>query len=122
MENRTILIIEDDELNMKLTRSILQLNKYSVLEAENAEMGIQLTLKNKPDMILMDIKLPGMDGIEATKLILNNSDLKNTPILAISSFAMESDKDDALAAGIKEYITKPINKKNLLNTVKKYLN
>ena len=121
MNNKTILIIEDDVLNMKLLKSILQLKNFAVLEAENAEVGIQLALKHKPDMILMDIQLPGMNGVEATKLILNNEELEDTPIIAVSSLAMESDKDCALSVGVKDYITKPINKKNLIDTIQKYL-
>ena len=121
MNNKTILIIEDDVLNMKLLKSILQLKNFAVLEAENAEVGIQLALKHKPDMILMDIQLPGMNGVEATKLILNNKELEDTPIIAVSSLAMESDKDYALFFGVKDYITKPINKKNLIDTIQKYL-
>jgi two-component system cell cycle response regulator DivK len=122
MEIKTILVIEDDELNMKLFRSLLQLKNYAVLEAETAETGIQLARNCKPDLILMDIQLPGIDGIEATKLILIDDNLKNTPILAVSSFAMQEDKEKAYISGIKEYITKPIDKKNFLNTIKKYLN
>ena len=121
MNNKTILIIEDDVLNMKLLKSILQLKNFAVLEAENAEVGIQLALKHKPDMILMDIQLPGMNGVEATKLILNNKELEDTPIIAVSSLAMESDKDYALFFGVKDYITKPINKKNIIDTIQKYL-
>ena len=121
MSNKTILIIEDDVLNMKLLRSILQLNNFAVLEAENAEVGIQLAREHKPDMILMDIQLPGIDGVEATKLILNDDELKDTPIIAVSSLAMEGDKDSAFSAGIKEYITKPINKKNLIDAIHEYL-
>lgn len=121
MSNKTILIIEDDVLNMKLLRSILQLKNFAVLEAENAELGIQLAREHKPDMILMDIQLPGIDGVEATKLILNDGELKNTPIIAVSSLAMESDKDYAFSAGVKDYITKPINKKNLIHAIHKYL-
>ena len=121
MNNKTILIVEDDALNMKLLRSILQLKNFAVLEAENAEVGIQLAREHTPDMILMDIQLPGIDGVEATKLILNDGELKNTPIIAVSSLAMQSDKDVALSAGVKEYITKPINKKNLMNAIHKYL-
>ena len=121
MKNKTILIIEDDVLNMKLMGSVLQLKNFAVLEAENAEVGIQLAREHKPDMILMDIQLPGMDGVEATKFILNDSELKKIPIIAVSSFAMESDKDYALTAGVKEYITKPINKKNLIKAIDKYL-
>ena len=122
MEDKTILVIEDDVLNMKLIKKMLQLQNYAVLEAENAEAGIQLARKRKPDLILMDIQLPGMDGIQATKQILNYNDLKNTPIIAVSSFAMQGDKEKAFAAGFKEYITKPIDKKILFNTIRKYLN
>ena len=121
MKNKTILIIEDDVLNMKLLKSILRLKNFAILEAENAEVGIQLARDNKPDLILMDIQLPGMDGVEATKLILNDDKLKNTPIIAISSFAMECDKDYALTAGVKEYVTKPIDKNNLINTIYDYI-
>jgi CheY-like chemotaxis protein len=106
---------------MKLLRCILQLNNFAVLEAENAEVGIQLAREHKPDMILMDIQLPDMDGVEATKLILNDGELKNTPIIAVSSLAMKSDKEYALSAGVKDYITKPINKKDLIDTIHKYL-
>ena len=122
MGNKSILVIEDDVLNMKLLKKLLQLNNYSVLEAQNAEVGIQLASKHRPDLILMDIRLPGMSGIEATKQILNNNDLKNTPIISVSSSAMEEDREKAFTAGIKEYITKPIDKKNLLKTINKYLN
>lgn len=121
MKDKTILVIEDDPLNMKLVRSLLQLKNHTVLEAESAEVGIKMARNRKPDMILMDIQLPGMDGIEATKLLLNDDELKNTPIIAVSSYAMQSDKDRALEAGIKEYITKPIDKKKLLNTIQKFL-
>jgi CheY-like chemotaxis protein len=121
MNNKTILIIEDDVLNMKLLRSILLLKKFAVLEAENAEVGIQLAREHRPDLVLMDLRLPGLDGVEATKVILNDSELKNTPIIAVSSSAMQGDKDYAFAAGAKEYITKPIDKNNLINTIHKCL-
>ena len=122
MEDKTILVIEDDMLNLKLLKVWLQTKSYAVLEAETAEAGIQLARKHKPDLILMDIQLPGMDGIEATKQILNHSDLKNTPIIAVSSHGMKEDKEKALAAGVKEYIIKPIDKKILFNAIKKYFN
>lgn len=122
MEVKTILVIEDDVLNLKLLKIWLQLKGYAVLDAETAEDGIQLARKLKPDLILMDIQLPGMDGIAATKQILNHNDLKNTPIIAVSSNGMKEDREKALAAGVKEYIIKPIDKKNLFNAIKKYLN
>ena len=91
MENKTILIIEDNELNMKLVRSLLQLQKYKIIEAENAEKGIQLAHDHHPDLILMDIQLPGMNGLQATEQISNDETLKNIPILALTSYAMEGD-------------------------------
>ncbi|MGD8991567.1 MAG: response regulator [Desulfobacterales bacterium] len=121
MNNKTILIIEDDELNMKLLKSILQLKNFAVMEAENAEVGIQLAHEHKPDMILLDIQLPGMDGVEATKLILNDDELKDIPVIAVSSLAMKGDKDYAFKAGVKDYIIKPINKKYLMKVINKYL-
>ncbi len=121
MNNKTILIIEDDVLNMKLLKRILQLSNFAVMEAENAEDGIQLAHEHKPDMILMDVQLPGMNGFEATKLIVNDGELKNIPIIAVSSLAMESDKDSAFKAGVKGYITKPIDKKYLINAINKFI-
>lgn len=120
MENKTILIIEDNELNMKLVRSLLQLEKYQVIEAENAEKGIQLARDHHPDLILMDIQLPGMDGLKASELITNDEDLKSIPIVALTSYAMEGDKEKALAAGCVGYISKPINTKSFSKTIAEY--
>ena len=75
MEQKSILVIEDNELNMKLVRSLLQIGKYNVLEAVNAEIGIQLARENLPDLVLMDIQLPGMDGLTATRIIKEDPDL-----------------------------------------------
>jgi CheY-like chemotaxis protein len=88
---------------------LLQLKKYLVIEVENAEKGIQLARDHQPDLILMDIQLPGMDGLKATELILNDENLKDIPILALTSYAMEGDEDKAFAAGCVGYITKPID-------------
>jgi len=121
VENKTILIIEDNELNMKLARSLLQLQKCKIIEAENAEKGIQLARDHQPDLILMDIQLPGMDGIKATELILNDENLKDTPILALTSYAMEGDREKALAAGCVGYISKPIDTRNFSKTIAEYM-
>ena len=121
MENKTILIIEDNELNMKLFRSLLQLQKYKVIEAENAEKGIQLTREHQPDLILMDIQLPGMDGLRATEMISTDEDLKDIPILALTSYAMEGDKEKALAAGCVGYIAKPIDTRSFSKIIAKYI-
>ena len=120
MKNKIILTIEDNELNMKLVRSLLQLEKYQVIEAENAEKGIQLARDHQPDLILMDIQLPGMDGLKATELISNDENLKNIPILALTSYAMEGDEEKALAAGCVGYITKPIDTRSFSKTIAEY--
>ena len=85
MDNKTILIIEDDKLNMKLIRSVLQLGRRCrILEAESAEKGIQLAREHHPDLILMDIRLPGMNGIEATRVIKNDPDINDIPVVALT--------------------------------------
>jgi CheY-like chemotaxis protein len=121
VENKTILIIEDNALNMKLFRSLLQLQKYNIIEAENAEKGIQLARDHHPDLILMDIQLPGMDGLRATELITNDENLKDIPILALTSYAMERDKEKALNAGCVGYISKPIDTRNFIKAIAEYV-
>ncbi len=119
--NKTILVIEDNKLNMKLVRSLLQLENYQILEAENAEKGIQLARDHHPDLILMDIQLPGMDGLGATEMILNDENLKDILIVALTSYAMEGDKEKALAAGCVGYLSKPIDTKSFSKTIAEYV-
>jgi CheY-like chemotaxis protein len=121
MENKTILVVEDNELNMKLVRSLLQLENYQIIEADNAEKGIQLAHDHHPDLILMDIQLPGMDGLKATELISNDENLKDIPIVALTSYAMEGDREKALAAGCVGYITKPIETRGFSETIVEYI-
>ena len=121
MENKTILVIEDDELNKKLLRGLLSLGKYRVLEAVNAEIAIDLLREQKPDLILMDIQLPGMDGLSATRIIKGNPDLKDIDIVALTSFAMEGDEQKAIDAGCNGYITKPIETRSFLERISRFL-
>jgi CheY-like chemotaxis protein len=121
MENKTILVVEDNELNMKLVRSLLQLENYQIIEADNAEKGIQLAHDHHPDLILMDIQLPGMDGLKATEVISNDANLKDIPIVALTSYAMEGDKEKALAAGCVGYISKPIETRYFSETIVEYI-
>lgn len=121
MANKTILVIEDNELNMKLVRSLLKMGKYDVLEALDAETGIKLLHEKKPDLILMDIQLPGMDGLTATKIIKADPDMKDIPVVAFTSFAMDGDEKKAFKAGCVGYITKPLDTQNFLKTLKKFL-
>ena len=122
MGNKTILVIEDNELNMKLVRSLLKMSSYVMVEAEDAETGIKLAREKKPDLILMDIQLPGMDGLSATKILKEDSSIKDTVIIALTSHAMEGDDKKVREAGCDGYITKPIDTRNFLQTVDDYLN
>ncbi len=103
-----ILIVEDDELNRKLFREILSLDEIETLEAEDAEQGLILARQMRPDLILMDIQLPGMDGLAATRLLREDQELKDIRIIALSAHAMQNDIDEALKAGCNGYITKPV--------------
>ena len=121
MDNATILVIEDNALNMKLVRSLLAMGKHSFLEAMDAESGIRLAREHKPALILMDLQLPGMDGLSATKILKADPVLQKIPIIALTSHAMEGDDKRALAAGCDGYMPKPIDTKNFLATIGRYL-
>ena len=121
MKIKTILVVEDNKLNMKLVRGLIKIGKYHMLEANDAESGIQLIREQQPDLVLMDIQLPGMDGLSATKIIKEDPDLKDIPIVALTSYAMQGDKEKALAAGCTGYIAKPIDTRKFLETVSQYL-
>ena len=120
MENKTILVIEDNEMNMKLMRAVLRAGNYRMLEAADAETGLSLAQEHHPDLILMDIQLPGMDGLSATKIIKTDPNLREIPIFALTGFAMESDKAKAMDIGLAGYIVKPFSVKVLLETLDNY--
>jgi len=120
MEQKTILVIEDNEMNMKLMRAVMRVGNYRMLEAMDAETGLRLVKESRPDMILMDIQLPGMDGLNATQIIKADPDLKAIPIFALTGFAMESDKEKAMDVGFAGYIVKPFNVKVLLDIISEY--
>ena len=121
MKTKTILVIEDNKLNMKLVKGLIKIGKYRMLEANDAESGIQQIREQRPDLVLMDIQLPGMDGLSATKIIKEDPALGDIPIIGLTSYAMQGDKEKALAAGCTGYITKPIDTRNFLETVSQYL-
>ena len=121
MQNKTILVVEDNELNMKLVKGLLTMGKYSLLEAVDAETGIQLARQHLPDLILMDIQLPNMDGLEATRLIRKDPVLKDVPVVALTSYAMQGDEDKAKDSGCSGYISKPIDTRSFLETIDRYL-
>ena len=122
MGDKSILVIEDNELNMKLVRGLIKIGKYRMLEAIDAESGIQLIRDQRPDLVLMDLQLPGMDGLSATKIIKKDPALKDIPIVALTSYAMQGDEERALAAGCTGYIAKPIDTRKFLETISQFFN
>ena len=121
MKIKTILVVEDNELNMKLVRNILTIGKYHVLEAMDAESGIQLARDQRPNLVLMDIQLPDMNGLSAAKIIKEDPSLKHIPIVALTSYAMQGDKEKAIEAGCAGYIAKPIDTRKFLETVSQFV-
>ncbi len=121
MQKEKILIIEDNKLNRKLITSLLSLKKFCVLEAEDAETGIEIARRSMPDLILMDIQLPGMDGLAATRILKNDDHLKDIPIVAVTSYAMSGDEEKAIEAGCVGYITKPIETRKFLKSIAEYI-
>jgi CheY-like chemotaxis protein len=121
MTIKTILVVEDNELNMKLVRGLIKIGKYGMLEAIDAESGIEQIREKRPDLVLMDIQLPGMDGLSATKIIKEDPSLKDIPVVALTSYAMQGDEEKALEAGCSGYIAKPIDTRKFLETISQYL-
>ena len=121
MENKRILVVEDDEMNMELVGALLKLGKYQMLEAEDAETGIQMARDHQPDLILIDIQLPWMDGLSATRIIKEDPELKAIPVVALTAYAMQEDEERAKNAGCSGYITKPIDVKHFLERIAGYM-
>ncbi len=121
MSNKTVLVIEDNEKTLKLFRALLEANDHRVLEAKDAESGLALLDQEKPDLILMDIQLPGMDGHTATSMIKKNPEVRDVPVLALTAYAMQGDREKALAAGCDGYISKPIDIQGFLDQIALFL-
>lgn len=118
---KTILHIEDNFDNRRLVRKILQANGYEVFDAENAEIALELIKHHKPDMILMDINMPGTDGYTLTSEIKSLPQYCHIPILAITANAMKGDRERSINAGCDAYIEKPIDIDHFLEQVKRFL-
>ncbi|GAF69216.1 unnamed protein product [marine sediment metagenome] len=118
---KKILVVEDNEINIYLCSRIIKSSGYEVIEARSGEEGVELTIKEKPDLIIMDIQLPGIDGYEATKRLRKSEADGEIPIIALTSYAMAEDKKKALKAGCTGYIKKPINPETFMDGIKKFL-
>ncbi len=116
-----ILIIEDNEQNLYLTRFILEANDYEVVVARDGRSGVSVAANEMPDLILLDIQLPGMDGYAVAKALRDNQSLLNTPIVAVTSYAMVGDRERGLEAGCTGYIEKPINPETFMTEVEEHL-
>jgi two-component system, cell cycle response regulator DivK len=118
---KKILIIEDNEQNLYLVTFILEKNGFDVSQARSGEEGVALAGKNEPDLILLDIQLPVMDGYSVARALRKNPALENIPIIAVTSFAMPGDRENALAAGCTGYIEKPIDPDTFMEQVAQHL-
>jgi CheY-like chemotaxis protein len=116
-----ILIVDDNEDNRLLLHDILALHGHQILEAENGADGISLAGREQPDLILMDIQMPVMNGMEAGALLKKGAATRDIKLIAITSFAMAGDRERLLAAGFNDYISKPINTRELPALVKRHL-
>jgi CheY-like chemotaxis protein len=121
MANELILIIEDNEKNRKLCRDVLQVKGFQTIESETAEEGLKLAAEKSPALILMDIQLPGMDGITAMKQLKADANTKSIPIIAVTASAMTNSRTSMLAEGFDGYQTKPISLKEFLGEVERVL-
>ena len=119
--NRTILIVEDNDRNRELVKDVLAIHGYATLEAENGLEGVRMAKELRPDLIIMDIQMPVMDGLTAAKILSNDPETKGIPMIALTSFAMKGDKERFMAAGFVDYIAKPIDTRTLPELVKKYV-
>ncbi|MDD5397826.1 MAG: response regulator [Dehalococcoidia bacterium] len=121
MSKRRILYIEDNEQNFYLVNVLLKTKDYQVLWAQDGREGIEKAEQLKPDLILLDIQLPVMDGYDVAKMLRSNPDLNKIPVIAVTSYAMSGDREKALSAGCNGYIEKPIDPDTFLAQIDKYL-
>src|SRR6266496_5719752 len=121
MAGELILIIEDNEKNRKLVRDVLQVKGHKTVESDTAEQGLKLAIEKSPNLILMDIQLPGMDGITALKQLRTDPKTKSIPVIAITASAMTYNRVTMLAEGFDGYQTKPISVKDFLEEVRRVL-
>ena len=119
MSARTILNVEDNEVNRKIVRDLLRRTSYRLIEAHDGEAGVALALEQRPDLILMDVQLPKVSGIEAMRALRKAPGIAHTPIIAITSFALSGDEQRAKDAGATAYVAKPYSPRSLLDMIRR---
>ncbi len=120
MQEKRILVVDDNDLNLELVIDLLEVAGFDVHSATTAEEGIQLARSLQPDLILMDVGLPGMDGLEAAKILKGDPRTHKIPLVALTAHAMRGDRETALAAGCDGYITKPIDTRTFTQEVRRF--
>ena len=118
---KTVLVVEDNELNMKLFHDLLEAHGYNILQTRDGMDAIRLAREHRPDLILMDIQLPEVSGLEVTKWIKEDEDLRSIPVIAVTAFAMKGDEEKIREGGCEAYIAKPISVTNFLQTIQRFL-
>ena len=120
-QRKRVLVVEDDELNMKLFTDLLEARGYEVLQTQDGVRALDMAREHRPDLILMDIQLPEVSGIDVTKWLKADDELKHIPVIAVTAFAMKGDEEKIRASGCEAYISKPISVSHFLETVAEFL-
>ncbi len=119
--NKTVLIVEDNELNMKLFRDLLEVHDIATVETSDGNTVLDLAREHKPDLILMDIQLPEVSGLDVTKWLKADEELKGIPVIAVTAFAMKGDEQKILEGGCEGYISKPISVSEFMDVIDQFL-
>ncbi len=117
--DKTVLVVEDNDLNMRLFHDVLEMRGYNILQAKDGMEGWRIAREQRPDLIIMDIQLPDVSGLEVTKWLKDDETLKSIPVIAVTAFAMDGDEERFLEGGCDDYLVKPISISNFLQTVER---
>ncbi len=120
-DTKTVLIVEDNELNMKLFEDLLEAHGYNTVQTNDGRKVLGIVREKMPDLIIMDIQLPEISGLEVTALLKKEDDLKHIPVIAVTAFAMKGDEEKIRQGGCEDYIAKPISVMDFITVVKKYV-
>ena len=118
---KTILVVEDNELNMKLFEDLLQAHGYRILTTKDGKEALRMAKEHRPDLVLMDIQLPEISGLEVTRLMKADPDIRHIPVVAVTAFAMKGDEEKIRQGGCEGYISKPISVSRFIETIQKFL-
>lgn len=119
--NKTVMIVEDNELNMKLFTDLLEAHEYKTIQTRDGLRVLDLAREHQPDLILMDIQLPQISGLDVTKMLKGDEELKSIPVIAVTAFAMKGDEEKIREGGCEDYLSKPIAVHKLMATIEKYI-